>query len=190
MKRPKDEPIENPFASSPAILLPAYAYKGRRHDPHLWFRAVPCSFTLGWYALVARDDRRWHNPAAFSPAGLLCMMQLAGIDPVALIWDRLRLVREPWTANPFSDDPLAPKRTGKALVYFIQCERGGPVKIGMAVHPPSRLRELQLACPYPSVRTGCTASGSSRPRSCWRRSGRIPSRPSRSRRRLRRRRGG
>lgn len=35
------------------------------------------------------------------------------------------------------------------LIYFIQSERGGPVKIGRSKDPILRLRALQTAHPYP-----------------------------------------
>jgi hypothetical protein len=36
----------------------------------------------------------------------------------------------------------------EALVYFIQAEHGGPIKIGIAADPHERLRELQVGSPY------------------------------------------
>jgi hypothetical protein len=35
------------------------------------------------------------------------------------------------------------------MIYFIQPQRGGPVKIGYARKPENRLRELQCGNPYP-----------------------------------------
>jgi hypothetical protein len=41
--------------------------------------------------------------------------------------------------------------TGRAhgFVYFIQADDGGPIKIGWALDPIARLKELQVGCPEP-----------------------------------------
>lgn len=34
------------------------------------------------------------------------------------------------------------------MIYFIQCDHSGPVKIGKSTNPQNRLKSLQCACPY------------------------------------------
>lgn len=41
-----------------------------------------------------------------------------------------------------------PKKMPSSFIYFISYE-GGPIKIGVAKNPESRLRELQTGCPFP-----------------------------------------
>lgn len=51
-------------------------------------------------------------------------------------------------------------------VYFVQCEGGGPVKIGATRNLEQRLLALQTGCPFvaPSRdRTAAAPSGDSRP---------------------------
>lgn len=47
------------------------------------------------------------------------------------------------------DDTPPDDRTARSYVYFCQATHGGPIKIGIATNPTSRLRELQAASPYP-----------------------------------------
>lgn len=44
--------------------------------------------------------------------------------------------------------PPYPPWKDESKVYFIQSVRGGPIKIGMALDPEERLKELQVAYPY------------------------------------------
>lgn len=37
---------------------------------------------------------------------------------------------------------------GKTMIYFVQAEHGGPIKIGRADKPEERLRDLQIGNPY------------------------------------------
>lgn len=45
--------------------------------------------------------------------------------------------------------PVSPKTDTDALCYVIQAGNGGPIKIGVAISPTARLKDLQVANPVP-----------------------------------------